>query len=121
MITQNELNDKYGTGVVHTEPASLHSPDGKLRPSYWCQAHLGDILREYMDHLYYPATGRERLHIEVSQDGVIRTELADITDEELEWAHVEYILRQSINKCFGSNNVEFVVTVKEDKNGMSEL
>ncbi len=115
MATCKELHDRYGTGVHHTPPASLHSPDGKLRPSYWCNARFGDLLREYMDHLYYPATGRERLHIEVSRDGVIRTELTDITDEELEWASVEYILREALNKSFGSNTcVEFIVTIKED-------
>lgn len=113
MITQKELNDKYGTGVIYASPSSAHSADGKLNPSYWCQAHLGDILRDYMDHLYWPPTGRCR-HIEPSYDGAIRTDMPNITDEELEWAHVEYKLREAINRCFGSNNVEFVVTIKEN-------
>lgn len=113
MITQKELNDKYGTGVVHTEPASLHSPDGKLRPSYWCNARFGDILRDYMDHLYW-SVGRAR-HIEPSRDGVIRSDMPDLTDEELEWAHVEYKLREALNNGISPNEfINFVVTVKEN-------
>ncbi len=111
MITQKELNDKYGTGVIYASPASTHSPDDKLNPSYWCQAHLGDIMRDYMDHLNMPPTDRCR-QMPISYDGAVRSDM-DLTDEELEWASVEYILRQSINKCFGSNNVEFIIRIKE--------
>ncbi len=112
MITQKELNDKYGTGVIYISPLSAHSPDGKLNPSYWCQAHLGDIIRDYVDHLNMPPTDRCR-QISISYDGAIRSDM-DLTDEELEWAFVEYKLREAMNRCFGSNNVEFTVTVKEN-------
>ena len=116
MATCRELYDKYSTGIRHTNPAAIHYPDGELRASFLCSAHLGDILREYMDHLSMPPTDRCR-QIPISYDGVIRAdilELPDLTNEELEWASVEYILRESMNKCFGSNNIEFVITIKEN-------
>lgn len=113
MATCQELHDKYSTGVRYTSPAALEYPDGDIRSSFRCHAKLGDILREYIDHLYWPVTGRAR-YIDPSRDGVIRSDMPDLTDEELEWASVEYILRESMNKCFGSNNVEFIITIKEN-------
>ncbi|KKN09997.1 hypothetical protein LCGC14_1041030 [marine sediment metagenome] len=119
MATYKELNEKYGTGVQHTLPASLHSSDGKLHPSYRCKAHLGDILREYMDHLSMPPTDRCK-QIPPAYDGVIRTDISDITEEELEWASVEYIIRESLNKFLAGIYVgkdyfiKFTITVKEN-------
>jgi hypothetical protein len=113
MATCRELHDKYSTGIRHTSPTAVEYPDGAFRSSFLCSTHLGDIMREYMDHLYYPPTSRCK-RIPPSYDGVIRTDILDVTDEELEWASVEYILRESINKCFGSNHIEFIITVKEN-------
>ncbi len=113
MATCRELYDKYSTGIRYTSPAAIHYADGEPRESFICSAHLGDILREYMDHLSMPPTDRCK-QIPPAYDGVIRTDIIDITDEELEWASVEYILREAMNRCFGSNNVEFTVTVKEN-------
>ncbi len=109
MATCKELLDKYSTGAQHISPAAIHYSDGELKSLFLCKSTFGNILREYMDHVYFPPTDRCRL-IDISHDGVIRTDMLDVTDEELEWASVEYILRDSMNKFFGAGNfVEFIV------------
>lgn len=115
MATCRELYDRYNIGIKHISPVAVEYPDGNFRSSYRCKARFGDILRDYTDHLHSPPTDRCR-QIPVSYDGVIRWNgmYVNLTDEEVEWASIEYILRQSLNKSFGSSNfVEFIITIKE--------
>ena len=122
MATCKELHKKYSTGIRYISPAAIEYPDGKLRSSYICRGPFGKILREYIDHLSNTPTDRCR-QIPSSDDGAIRTgwdDKLDITNEELEWAFIEDILRRSLDKFFGIDNyyttdkfVEFVITIKE--------
>ncbi len=114
MITRQELYDKYSTGIKHISPAAVEYPDGDFRSSYICKAHFGTILRDYIDHLDMPPTGRSR-YMPISYDGVIRWPGMYLTESEIEWASVEYILRSALDKFFGADNfVEFVITIKEE-------
>ena len=114
MATCKELHKKYSTGTKYISPAAIEYPDSNMRSSYRCKTHFGTILREYLDHLYLPPTNRCR-QIPMSHDGIIRAPNGTgLTEKEVEWASIEYILRQAINNFFGTGNfVEFVITIKE--------
>jgi len=115
MATCRELYEKYSTGTRYISPAAIEYPDSNMRSSYRCKTHFGTILREYLDHLYWPPTNRCR-QIPVSYDSIIRApDGADLTEKEIEWASIEYRLREAINNFFGIGNfVEFVITIKEN-------
>lgn len=115
MATCKELHKKYSTGVKYISPAAIEYPDGDIRSSYRCKAHFGTILREYLDHLYLSPANSCR-QMPMSHDGIIRAPSGwDLTEKEIEWASIEYILRQSINNFFGTGNfVDFVITIKEN-------
>lgn len=111
-MLENELYERYNTGVTYISPAAIDYFDSKFRKSCYCEAEFGDLLRDYVEHLLFPPTDK-CFDFPKSTDGVIRDGGMTMNNEEIKWASVEYKMRNALNNFFGEK-VKFIATIIEE-------
>ena len=92
-MNRQELLDKYSTGHRYISPAAEYYPGGWPPDRYWCEADIDELEIEYARHLLEVPT--ERCHsIKISNTSIYAP--LDHTEEEFDWANIEYKLRMAI-------------------------